>query len=42
MLIDTHCHIHDREFFSPQAAEDAYRAARQAGVEALFLVGTWA
>jgi hydrolase, tatD family len=40
MLIDTHCHIHDQEFFSPQAAEEVYRAARQAGVEALFLVGT--
>lgn len=39
-LIDTHCHIHDTEFFSDQAASDAYDSAKQAGIESMLLIGT--
>lgn len=38
-LIDTHCHIHDPEFFSAEQAEGALRNARDE-LEALLLVGT--
>jgi len=37
-LIDTHCHIHDSEFY-PDAQEDAYRQSRDAGV-VMLCVGT--
>lgn len=37
-LIDTHCHIHDPEFFTAEEAEDAVRATD--GIEAMLLVGT--
>lgn len=39
MFIDTHCHIHDHEFFDTAAAEEAYKNARIAGVSIL-CVGT--
>jgi len=38
MLIDSHCHIHDLQFF-PENREEVYRRAIEAGVEML-LVGT--
>lgn len=38
MLIDTHCHIHDSEFY-PDNREDAYVESRQAGV-VMLCVGT--
>lgn len=38
MLIDTHCHIHDTEFY-PENREDAYRQSREAGV-VMLCVGT--
>lgn len=38
-FIDTHCHIHDREFFTKEAAETAYQHAVES-LEALVLVGT--
>ena len=37
-LVDTHCHIHDSEFY-PEDREDAYLASRDAGVE-MVCVGT--
>ena len=39
MLIDTHCHIHDSEFYGPQR-ETVYSAAISSGVERLICVGT--
>lgn len=38
-LIDTHCHIHDPEFFSHEQAEEALVHARDE-LEALLLIGT--
>lgn len=40
MLIDTHCHIHELDFFTNQAAQDAYLRALDAGVGKLLCVGT--
>lgn len=39
-LVDTHCHIHDREFFSHEEALTAYQTAVEAGVKTLLLIGT--
>ncbi len=39
MLIDTHCHIHDSEFYGPKR-EAVYERAIKAGVEAMICVGT--
>ena len=38
ILIDTHCHIHDTEFY-PDTREDSYRQSREAGV-VMLCVGT--
>lgn len=38
MLVDSHCHLHDSEFFLDNR-EDAYRQSREAGVTMIF-VGT--
>lgn len=38
-MIDTHCHIHDPEFFTSELAEGAYERAREQGV-AMLCVGT--
>lgn len=38
-LIDTHCHLHSREFFTAAQAETAYQAARRAQV-AMLCIGT--
>lgn len=40
MLIDSHCHLHDREFFSEEAAEAALTHARENGVEKIICIGT--
>jgi TatD DNase family protein len=40
MLIDSHCHIHEREFFTPEAAEAALEGAVAAGVSHIVCVGT--
>ena len=40
MLIDTHCHLHDRNFFSKEQAEAMLERARAAGVEKIICVGT--
>jgi len=39
MLVDTHCHIHDREFYTAEAAEEIYNRARTADV-AMLCIGT--
>lgn len=38
-LVDTHCHIHDEEFFTPELAEKAYAKARHDDIDML-VVGT--
>lgn len=38
-LIDTHCHIHDSEFFTPAQAEVVYKAASKE-LEGMVLIGT--
>ena len=40
MLIDTHCHLHDREFFSEEQAEAMILRAREKGVEKIICIGT--
>lgn len=40
MLIDTHCHLHDREFFSVEQAEEMLRRAHENGVEKIICIGT--
>ena len=40
MLIDTHCHLHDKEFFSEEQAEEILKRAREKGVEKIICVGT--
>ena len=40
MLIDSHCHLHDREFFSEEAAEAALENARKNDVKKIVCIGT--
>ena len=40
MLIDSHCHLHDREFFSKEQAETMLKNARQNGVQQIICIGT--
>ena len=40
MLIDTHCHLHDREFFTAEQAEEMIQRAHAAGVEKIICIGT--
>ncbi|MDO4746859.1 MAG: TatD family hydrolase [Candidatus Saccharibacteria bacterium] len=40
MLIDSHCHLHDREFLSAEQAEECLKRARKAGVEKIICIGT--
>ena len=40
MLIDTHCHLHDREFFATEEAEECLERARGVGVEKIVCIGT--
>lgn len=39
-LVDTHCHIHDSEFFDAGSAELAYQKAVESGVDMMLLVAT--
>lgn len=39
-LIDSHCHLHDREFFDADEAEKALEAARANGVKKIICIGT--
>ena len=40
MLIDSHCHLHDREFFTDEEAEEALKKAHDAGVKKIICIGT--
>lgn len=40
MLIDSHCHLHDREFFTEAQAEEMLARARSAEVEKIICIGT--
>jgi len=39
-LIDTHCHLHDREFFTDAQAEKMLKRAHEKGVEKIICIGT--
>lgn len=39
-LIDTHCHLHDREFFSAEQAEEMLARAREKNVQQIICIGT--
>lgn len=39
-FIDTHCHLHDPQFFTPEAAEAAFKNSIEAGVTKILLVAT--
>ena len=40
MLIDTHCHLHDHEFYTDIQAEEALKRAEANGVERIICIGT--
>lgn len=40
MLIDTHCHLHDREFFSDSQAKEMLKNAHQNNVDKIICIGT--
>ena len=40
MLIDSHCHLHDREFFSEEEAKNALKRAAAAGITKVICIGT--
>ncbi|MDO4759752.1 MAG: TatD family hydrolase [Candidatus Saccharibacteria bacterium] len=40
MLIDSHCHLHDREFFTKEEAEQAIKKAAAADVTKIICIGT--
>lgn len=40
MLIDTHCHLHDREFFTETQAEEMLKRAHEKGVLKAICIGT--
>ena len=39
-LIDTHCHLHDREFFTPKQAEEMLKQAFEKNVKRIICIGT--
>ena len=40
MIIDTHCHLHDREFFTEAQAEEMLERAHKKGIEKIICIGT--
>ena len=40
MLIDSHCHLHDREFFTTEQMEEMLRRANEADVKKIICIGT--
>lgn len=40
VLIDTHCHLHDRDFFTEAQAEEMLKRAREKGIEKIVCIGT--
>lgn len=41
MLIDTHCHLHDPEWFTSEQSELFLREARENGVQKIICIGTY-
>ena len=39
-LIDSHCHLHDRQFFTEKQAEEMLARAREKGVQKIVCIGT--
>lgn len=39
-LIDSHCHLHDKEFFFPEQAEKMLEHAQEKGVKRIICIGT--
>ena len=39
-LVDTHCHLHDREFFSEEQAEEMLKRAKEKNVKKIICIGT--
>ncbi|MBQ3261113.1 TatD family hydrolase [Candidatus Saccharibacteria bacterium] len=39
-LVDSHCHLHDREFFSESQAEDMLKNAKDCNVKQIICIGT--
>lgn len=39
-LVDSHCHLHDREFFDAEETETALKRARENGVQKIICIGT--
>ena len=39
-FIDSHCHLHDQEWFSPEQAEEFLQHAHENGVEKIICIGT--
>lgn len=39
-LIDSHCHLHDQEFFTPEQAEEFLQLAKDANVRQIICIGT--
>lgn len=39
-LIDSHCHLHDQEWFTPEQAEKAIERAHAVGIEKIVCIGT--
>ena len=40
MLIDSHCHLHDRQFFTEEQAEEMLMRAREKGIRKIICIGT--
>ena len=40
MLIDSHCHLHDREFFTEAQAKEMVKRAHEKNVEKIICIGT--
>lgn len=40
MLVDSHCHLHDTEFYGAKEAEVCLKRARETGVEKIVCIGT--
>ena len=39
-LIDSHCHLHDQEFFAPDLAEDLIKLAHENNIKKIVCIGT--
>jgi TatD DNase family protein len=40
VLIDSHCHLHDKAFFSSEQAEEILKRAHENGIEKIICIGT--